>query len=122
MTSDYQTSCTDCGKAKSWHGKQTEEPPCRHCGHTPEKRRRFDATSPLPTGNGRVDPLATARSYKMPFGKYYNRPLGEIERADLRYLDWLNGREITNPRLMQHIAAICAARADDLDRMIGADE
>jgi uncharacterized protein (DUF3820 family) len=58
----------------------------------------------------------------MPFGKYRNKTLGEIARADLQYLDWLAGQSIRDRNLAIAVAAICSARSEEIERAIGLDD
>ncbi len=66
--------------------------------------------------------LAQAEAVTIPFGSHKGQRLGDIAEDDLLYLDWLNGKDIRNPIILKAVAAICAARAAEIEQAIDARE
>ena len=61
--------------------------------------------------------LDQARRIRMPFGKYRGTLLGELETADLRYLDWLNGCDLKGS-LLEAVALLCVENAAKIEELV----
>lgn len=62
--------------------------------------------------------LTEARSIKFHFGKYRNRTVGEVEEADLLYLDWAMDANCLTVELRDALFTVCAARSADIAALI----
>ncbi len=53
-----------------------------------------------------------------PFRTHQGKTLGYIADVDLLYLDWMNGLDIKNPKLLRAVAEICVKWSREIDRLV----
>lgn len=119
MTINHETICVECGAAIRWCGSIHRPPACGKCNAIPQLGGRGGVVKPTTIPESQ---LAHFERVRMPFGKYAGRTLGEIARADVKYIDWLNGlSNIRSGELKLAIAAVAQAHEDEILRMVGDD-
>lgn len=62
--------------------------------------------------------LTEARAVKLHFGKYKNRTVGEVESADLLYLDWALDANCLTREQRNALFVVCEARSADINRLV----
>lgn len=63
-----------------------------------------------PTENPvKMETVQDAANYKLTFGKYNGKTLGEVFKADIKYMEWLDGNEKTDPTIKKGIHILLQA-------------
>lgn len=70
---------------------------------------RSKYTTPPEETTVKMQTVEDAANYKLTFGKYSGKTLGEIFKTDRKYLEWLDGNEKTDPTVKKGIAILYQA-------------